>query len=65
MLKYFQCVLFLFVLISIPTIIIYAGGKGFENEEVIVSKILATPSLGNMGEFEKIECSYANLDNSG
>ena len=57
--------MFLFVLISIPTIIIYAGGKGFENEEVIVSKILATPSLGNMGEFEKIECSYANLDNSG
>ena len=34
MLKFFQCMLFAFVLISIPTIMIFANGKGYENSEV-------------------------------
>lgn len=40
---------------------IYANGKGYEGQEVQISKFLAGASLGNLGGFENVICSYSNL----
>lgn len=63
MLKYFSCYFFLFVLLSIPNLIIFASGNGFYNENISgIEKGLSMLSLGNLNSYGNRECSYAILD---
>ena len=62
MLKYYMAWFFLFICISLPTVMLCFNGKGMANEEVISAKILAAPSLGGLNDYQNIACQYLDLN---
>lgn len=61
MLKYFSCLFFLFFLLSLPAIIIFANGGAYSQEETFLAKVVGSTTLGSLNSFENYECTFGNL----
>lgn len=64
MLKYLGLLFAVFSLISIPTFMIYGSGSRFDSHSVLIQKILATTSLGNLNHGSELVPSIANAAKS-
>jgi len=65
MLKYFSWYFCAFTILSFPTMWIYIGGDAFDTKEISPVQFLSLATLGNLNNFQKIECEKHYNGNSG
>jgi hypothetical protein len=61
MLKYFSGCFLMFCIISVPSMLIFTSGGGYENENMKTAGLIMRTSLGNMGEFITNTCAYTDI----